>query len=165
MSIVALLYVSLFLFSSGLNSPNYNSLHCKWLYCFCYIYYYKTILRNNLAKLQNSLSTPRTRSIKKNIVAHSIDHGRERTWKGSKDMWLCKSFTNQVRIGEEHETRSTVHYFMNRGLLNVCHVAQDWEDQHTSQQTCESVHNTGNDCISKSRVMIERFKLIFILLT
>ena len=53
--------------------------------------------------------------------------------------------TDQVRVGEEHKARSAVDYLINGCLLYVRHVAQDGEDEDTSDEAGHGVDDARDD--------------------
>ena len=71
-----------------------------------------------------------------------------------------REIEDQVRIREEDQSGSGVDHFVDGGLLDVGHVAQDREDQDSGGQTCESVDNAGDYGIPGERNQAVIFEII-----
>ena len=54
---------------------------------------------------------------------------------------------NEVRVGEEDETRAGVDDVVDGGAGDESHVAEDGEDKHSSQQAGQCVHDACDDCV------------------
>lgn len=61
---------------------------------------------------------------------------------------------NEIGIREEHQAGAGVDHVMDRGLLDVRHVAEDREDQHPGDQTRRGVDNASDDSVPGIRKMI-----------
>ena len=54
---------------------------------------------------------------------------------------------DEVGVGEEDEARAGVDDVVDGGAGDESHVAEDGEDEDSSQQAGQCVHNAGDDCV------------------
>ena len=58
---------------------------------------------------------------------------------------------DEVGVGEEDEAGAGVDDVVDGRARDESHVTQDGEDQHSSQQAGQCVHNAGDDCVPETR--------------
>ena len=73
--------------------------------------------------------------------------------KGKASETFCHTWQvkHQVGISEKDKSRSRVDDVVDSRLLNVGHVAQNGEDQNSSQEASQSVYNASDDGVPAKR--------------
>ena len=86
-------------------------------------------------------------------ATHTLPVKAFKRLKGKASETFCPTWQvkHQVWISEKDKSRSRVDYVVDSRLLNVGHVAQNGEDQNTSQEASQSVHNASDDGVPAKR--------------